>query len=384
MASKDPASRADTPSVELRETGEAIVLRLGGAWRLGRNRPATTSVEERLRHAPPPARLLVDGAGITDWDSTLLMVLLRLARLCAERGVAFGTRGLPEGVERLIQIARAVPPPTEFQTSAAAPGPLERLGASAMTIWRDVLLFLDFVGEVVLALGRFLRGRSRYRKADLLLLVQQAGVDALGIVTLITFLVGLILAFIGAVQLQTFGAEIYIADLVGIAMVRQMGGLMTAIILAGRTGAAFAAQLGAMNANEEIDALRTLGVSPIDFLVVPRILALVLMMPVLTVYAMLMGMLGGAAVAIPVFGISPMEYFYETQSILSEDHFIAGMIYAVTFAALIAVASCLRGIHSGRDAAAVGQATTSAVVTSIVLIVAADAILTIVFDAIDL
>ena len=167
-------------------------------------------------------------------------------------------------------------------------------------------------------------------------------------------------------------------------MVRQMGGLMTAIILAGRTGAAFAAQLGAMNANEEVDALRTLGVSPVEFLVLPRVMALVLMMPVLTVYAMLVGILGGAAVAITVFGITPMEYFYETQSVMATDHFVAGMIYAVTFGALIALASCLRGMQSGRDAAAVGEATTSAVVTSIVLIVVADAVLTVVFDAIDL
>lgn len=372
------------PTVELAEAGDTLVMRLRGVWRLGLPRPDTRAMERRLRATPPPARLRIDGSGIEAWDTTLLAALLRIQRLCEERGVALDLRALPEGTERLLEIAHAVPPATPGTDRAAGPGLTARVGAWALALWDDIQDFLDFVGRVVIAVGRLLRGRATYRRADLLLYLQQAGVEALGIVTLITFLVGLILAFIGAVQLQSFGAEIYIADLVGIAMVRQMGGLMTAIILAGRTGAAFAAQLGAMNANEEIDALRTLGVSPIEFLVIPRLLALVLMMPVLTVYAMLMGILGGAAVAVPVFGISALEYFHETRSVLSGDHFIAGMIYALTFAVLIAVASCLRGMQSGRDAAAVGRATTSAVVTSIVLIVAADAILTVVFDAIGL
>ncbi len=386
MASTDPQPAADTSQAraELRTAGSAVELRLRGVWRLGGTGPAAEPVFRRLRSDPRPTAVRVRGEAIEDWDSALLVFLLRLARWCHQADIPLRFEALPDGVGRLLEIARAVPAAGRRGHRGAAPGLLQGLGTAMLRLWRETLALLDFVGEITLAFGRLFRGKAYYRKADLLLFIQQAGVDALGIVTLITFLVGLILAFIGAVQLRTFGAEIYIADLVGIAMVRQMGGLMTAIILAGRTGAAFAAQLGTMNVNEEIDALRTLGVSPIEFLVLPRVIALVLMMPVLTVYAMLMGILGGGAIAVTVFGITPVEYFYETQSVMSEDHFIAGMIYAVTFAALIAVASCLRGLESGRDAAAVGQATTSAVVTSIVLIVVADAVLTVVFDAIDL
>ncbi len=385
MAASTPGARSARVPVEVTTVGNTVALRLHGDWRLERvGSPAPPAeLTRRLGTAPPPSALVVEGAGVERWDSALLVFLLRLLRLGEEAGVPLVLRDLPDGAARLLEIARAVPP-VQRRGRRTAPGPLQAAGAHALALWREAMAFLEFLGEVVLALGAFLRGRARFRRADLLLFLQQAGVDALGIVTLITFLVGLILAFIGAVQLQAFGAEIYIADLVGIAMVRQMGGLMTAVILAGRTGAAFAAQLGAMNANEEVDALRTLGVSPVEFLVLPRVMALVLMMPVLTVYAMLVGILGGAAVAITVFGITPMEYFYETQSVMATDHFVAGMIYAVTFGALIALASCLRGMQSGRDAAAVGEATTSAVVTSIVLIVVADAVLTVVFDAIDL
>ena len=171
---------------------------------------------------------------------------------------------------------------------------------------------LGFIGEAVFALGAFLRGRARFRRVEFLMLLQECGAQALPIVTLICFLVGAILAFIGAVQLAMFGAQIYVANLVGMAMVLEMGAMMTAIIMAGRTGAAFAAQLGTMTVNEEIDALTTLGLSPMEFLVVPRMLALVTMMPLLTLYGDLLGILGGALIGVTVLEISPVEYFNQT------------------------------------------------------------------------
>jgi phospholipid/cholesterol/gamma-HCH transport system permease protein len=238
---------------------------------------------------------------------------------------------------------------------------------------------LEFLGGASLAFLRLLRGRASFRGSDLALLLQECGAQALPIVTLISFLVGAILAFIGAVQLQQFGAQIYVANLVGLAMALEMAAMMTAIIMSGRTGAAFAAQLGTMQVNQEIDALTTLGISPMEFLVLPRMLALVLMVPLLTVYANLMGMLGGAAISATMLDVSLAVYFHQIQEALTLKYFAQGLIKSAVYGVIIALAGCMRGVQSGRSAAAVGEAATSAVVTSIVGIIVASAVLTVLY-----
>jgi phospholipid/cholesterol/gamma-HCH transport system permease protein len=239
---------------------------------------------------------------------------------------------------------------------------------------------LHFLGEVTLSLLRLLRGRAQYRRSDLLLVLQDVGPHALPIVALISFLVGLIVAYMGAVQLSQFGAQIYIANLVGLGMTREMGALMTGIIMAGRTGAAFAAQLGTMQVNEEIDAFRTLGFNPVDFLVLPRILALVLVMPAMVLYADIVGITAGMFVSVTTFDISTFEYYQQTVRSMEWSHIWVGVIKGTVYGMLIAFAGCLRGIQCGRSAQAVGEATTSAVVTSILLIVIAASLLTILFQ----
>ncbi|MBW2436627.1 MAG: ABC transporter permease, partial [Deltaproteobacteria bacterium] len=237
---------------------------------------------------------------------------------------------------------------------------------------------LNFIGEAFVAFLKFLVGKARFQRADLMLTMQQCGIQALPIVSLISLLVGLIFAFIGAVQLMMFGAQIFVADLVAIAMTRVMGAVMVGVIMAGRTGAAFAAQIGTMQVNEEIDALQTLGISPMEFLVLPRMLALILMMPLLCVYADLMGILGGFIVGVSMLDISTTQYINQTINAMNLYHFFIGIVHALVFGVLVALAGCLRGIQCGRSASAVGEATTSAVVTSIVAIVIATAIITIV------
>jgi phospholipid/cholesterol/gamma-HCH transport system permease protein len=243
---------------------------------------------------------------------------------------------------------------------------------------------ITFLGEACLALARFATGRARLRRADLMVTIQEAGPEAFGIVSLISFLVGLILAYVGAVQLRRFGAEIYVADLVGIAMARQMGPIMAGIIVAGRTGAAYAAQLGTMRVNEEVDALQTMGISPVEFLVLPRMLGLIVMMPLLTVYADIVGILGGAVVGTGMLKVGLLPYWTRTWVAVDLADFAVGLISASVFGVLVAVAGCLRGMQSGRSSAAVGLAATSAVVTGIVFIVVADAILTVIYDALGL
>jgi phospholipid/cholesterol/gamma-HCH transport system permease protein len=236
---------------------------------------------------------------------------------------------------------------------------------------------LAFLGESLRSIVRLVTRKAQYDSVDLFFIIQQVGPQALPIVSLISFLVGLILAYMGALQLERFGAQIYVADLVGIAMVREVGALMTAVIVAGRTGAAYAAELGSMQVNEEIDAFKTLGISPMDYLVMPRLLALVLMMPLLSLYAGLIGIVAGIVISVTVFDISAYEYYQQTLRALDFTNFVIGMLKGTLYGVLIALAGCLRGMQCGRSAQAVGQAATSAVVTSIVSIVIAASLTTI-------
>jgi len=230
------------------------------------------------------------------------------------------------------------------------------------------------------AVSRLIRGRARFRRTDLGLYMQASGVQALPIVSLICFLVGLILAFIGAIQLKLFGAQIYVADLVGIAMVRLMAAIMTGIVMAGRTGGAFAAQLGTMQVNQEIDALKTLGISPMEFLVLPRMLALALMMPLLCLYANVMGILGGMVVGVGLLGLGLVPYYTQTVQAVGLWNLGIGLFSGTVFGVIVALAGCMRGMQCGRSAAAVGESATSAVVTAIVGIIVATAAITVICD----
>jgi phospholipid/cholesterol/gamma-HCH transport system permease protein len=241
-----------------------------------------------------------------------------------------------------------------------------------------------FLGEVLLAAVAALGGRRRYRVQDALRVLADTSARAVGIVCLVNFLVGAILAFVGAIQLRAFGAQLFVADLVGVAMARDMGAIMTAIIVAGRTGAAYAARIGTMQGSEEVDALRTMGLDPVDYLVLPRVVALVLMTPLLVLYANILGMAGGALVGANLPGVSLGQYYARTLEAVSLTDFAGGVFKGTIYGALVAFAGCMRGMQCGRSAAAVGESTTSAVVTGIVYVIAAAALLTLVFHVLDI
>jgi phospholipid/cholesterol/gamma-HCH transport system permease protein len=358
---------------------DTLSLRLSGSWTLQSKLPTAAELQRQLDAETGVQRLIVEARELTGWDSGLVTFLRNMASVCAQRQIAFHLEGLPDGVGRLLALAAAVPERQGARREAGREPLLARLGQAALTTTASAGAVLTFLGEAFLAFLKLLRGQARFRRSDLALLVQECGAQALPIVTLISFLVGAILAFIGAVQLQQFGAQIYVANLVGLAMALEMGAMMTAIIMAGRTGAAFAAQLGTMQVNQEIDALTTLGVSPMEFLVVPRLLALVLMVPLLTVYADLMGMLGGAAIAAATLDVAVPVYARQIQEALTLKACAQGLIKSAVYGAIVALAGCLRGMQSGRSAAAVGEAATSAVVTGIVGIIVSSAILTVIY-----
>ena len=253
-----------------------------------------------------------------------------------------------------------------------------------ITAFEGVKTALEFTGDAVLSFGRILRGQAAFDWRLFWLTMQECSSQALPIVGMISFLTGLIFAFVGAIQLRQFGAGIYVANLVAVAMAREMGAIMTGIIMAGRTGAAFAAQIGSMKVSEEIDALRTLAISPMDFLVSPRLLALFLMMPLLVLYADLVGILGGALVALSFLGISWTQYWNQTIGSMDLVDIATGLIKSAIFGVIVAMAGCERGMKCGNNAAAVGNAATSAVVLGITLIVASDAVIDVIQEILNL
>jgi len=356
-----------------------LQVQVSGRWTLEDGLPSTLEVEQAI-DGDGYTRLCFESDRLEAWDSNLVNVVFRLARACERSGISLDVSGLPKGLRELLELARSAPAHHAAGEHVDDTSFLADVGSESVEFLWSAHEILRFVGGVAMSFGRMLTGRARYRGADFFLILQQVGAQALPIVSLISVLVGLILAFIGAVQLEKFGADIFIANLVGLGMVRDMGAMMTAIIMAGRTGAAYAAELGTMTVNEEIDALRTMGISPIDFLVLPRILALVLMMPLLTLYADLMGILGGALASVTMFDIGAYEFFRQSRSAIDLFDVFGGLFKALVYGAIVAVSGCLRGIECGRSSAAVGVATTSAVVTSIVFIVVACAILTVTYN----
>ena len=353
---------------------DTLVVRVGGDWRITRRHPAW----DEIVTDPPPRRVVLRADQLGTWDSSLALYL-RAARVWSEtHGVELSLEGVPGAAGKLADLLTKKPGP--LAKPASLPGLLSVLGATTIMLWAEAKDLAQLVGECIFSTGRFFRGQAQFRWRDCLSEMQQCGAMALPIVGLISFLVGIIMAYQGAVQLKQFGADIYVADLVGLSVVREMGPMMAAIVLAGRTGAAFAATLGNMQANEEIDALETLGVSPIDFLVMPRIVALFLMMPLLALYSNCLGILGGLVVGASTLDIPASLYWIETKSIIDLSDLGTGLIKAATFGLLIGLSACLRGLQAERSAAGAGRAATAAVVTSTVLIIVTNSIYAVMFN----
>ena len=369
--------QGSAPSLTLVEHERETVLRLTGDWSIAFGPPPDEPVRSHLESLAAGTRIRIDTSSLGDWDSVLPSFVLRVHEMAEARGVELDTQSLPEGAVRLVRLATAVPPRTRERTDPPAPL-LDRIGKATLA-WRDGAEdAVIFLGETTIAFWRLLTGRANVRGQDFWLGVQESGANALPIIGLISLLVGMIQAFVGGSQLALFGAEIFVANLVAIAMLREMGPLMAALIMTGRTGSAYAAELGTMQVNEEIDALRGMGISPIEFLVLPRILALALMMPLLAIYANVFGVLGGAMVGVSVFGISPVTYYEQSLQFIRLQDMAVGVGKAAVFGLLVGLAGCLRGIRSGRDAASVGASTTSAVVSGIVVVIVADFLINVV------
>lgn len=325
--------------------------------------------------------LLVDAHAVEYCDGSGLALLIELGRRQRSAGAAFELDGLA------TEFARQLPAATRLAETGTPPAPrrsrIEQIGKAAARTAADLKHLVSFVGELTLALLAAFRRPAKIRFKDAALAFEASGVDAVGIVGVVSFLMGLILAFQSAVPMKMFGAEIFVADLVALSMLRELGPLMTAIVLTGRTGSAFAAELGTMKVNEEIDALTTMGVDPVRFLVVPRVLAAVVATPLLAVFANFMGLVGGALVFLSL-GFPLVTYIDEVLGILGMADLLTGLLKAFVFGVIVAAVGCLRGLQTGSGASAVGHSTTRAVVSGIFLIVLTDGAFSVIFYALDL
>lgn len=359
--------------------GNTLTVSLSGDWLLGTDLPRPTPVLDQLRSQDELTAIDFDAAELGDWDTGLITALITIQRAAEATGLRIDDDGLPEGARRLMRLAFTVKEREGARRQVLHKSFAERVGDSVIEVWERARELLTFTGELVMSFGRFFRGTATYLRSDLQHHIQDAGAKALPIVSVISFLIGMIYAFVGVMQLNMFGAGIYTADLVAVAMVREMSAIMTAIIMAGRTGAAYAAQIGTMKVNEEVDALVTLGMNPIDFLVTPRVIALIVMMPLLTMYASLMGILGGTAVGVIMLDISMVQYLAQTVQAVDLDSLFGGLFKSIVYGSLVALAGCQQGMACGKSAMAVGQSTTKAVVMGIVLIVVSASVLTVIY-----
>lgn len=357
----------------------ALEVSLSGDWLLGQQSPGPDLILDRLRQTPRPGNVAFASTDLGDWDTALITALMAIHKSAAANGVAIDDSGLPEGARKLIALALAVKEREGARRSADEKGFLQKIGEDTLETWQFCKELATFLGELIQSFGRFFRGTATYLRSDVKQHIQEAGAEALPIVSLICFLIGMIFAFVGVMQLKLFGAGLYTADLVAVAMVREMAPIMTAIIMAGRTGAAYAAQIGTMKVNEEIDALTTLGINEIDYLVTPRVIALIVMMPMLTLYGSLMGILGGAMVGLAMLDVSLVQYVEQTIASLKLNSLFGGLFKCIVYGSLVALAGCQQGIACGSSAMAVGQATTKAVVMGIMLIVVSASILTVIY-----
>lgn len=385
MGKTHSVTSPDAPSLSLDRDGRSLVLRLEGRWNVRTTRRREIdSILGRLDQEAPFDSLRIDMAKVSAWDTSLLVVVTRVQAFCTKHQIQFLRESLPPNVASLIELSEAVP---ERQTGRADRKPHSIpwiIGTNTIRLFEGFGVAIEFVGDVVLSMGRMLRGKAAFDWRTFWLTLEECSAQALPIVGMISFLTGLIFAFVGAVQLRQLGAGIYVANLVAIAMAREMGAIMTGIIMAGRTGAAFAAQIGSMKVSEEIDALRTLAISPMDFLVSPRLLALCLMMPLLVLYSDIVGIMGGSLVGLSFLGLTWAQYWNQTVGSMGLTDISTGLFKSAVFGVIVALAGCERGMKCGNNAAAVGNAATSAVVLGITCIVASDAIIDVIQEILNI
>ena len=378
-AAPQPATQ---PSWSITDVSEGICLTLRGKWK-SLSSDAMRFPENALSsvRAGSGRKLFIKADDLGDWDSSFITFIWNVKQATGRASLAFDCQALPSSAQRLLALLPdKATPPTPHQQNRE--GILARIGGATLGCISEAGTCAALVAEVGRGAVRCLRGKSSMRLKDLLVDIWNAGPSALLIVSIVNFLVGAILAFVGLLELRKFAAEIYVTNLVGIASAREISAIMTAIIMAGRTGGAYAARISTMQGNEEIDALQVTGISIAGYILLPSILSLVIMMPLLYLYGTMVAIFGGFVVSMTMMDLSPIGYWLTTFDGVELNQFIFGFVKALFFAAFIALAACRVGLKAGRSAADVGIAATRAVVIGIVGVIALDAIFAVLANAV--
>lgn len=375
MKSKTITSSQNLSPVQIQQKGDVLLLSFNGNIINYESQDLLKTIQNSFSRGVNHLDFQTDF--LQDWDSSLLVVLYEVLRMAKSNNIHYSLTSLPDNLQQLLNLAFAVDRKPSHSQSEKLPV-IERIGQLAMQFYGQTISVLKYLGAVGGGVWRCLTASSIMRKVDFLAALEECGPQALAIVALISFLVGLILAFVGAVQLQTFGAQIYVASLVTIGMCRIMGAIMVGIIMAGRTGSAYAATIGTMQVNEELDALQTMGLSHIDFLVMPRLFSLLIAMPILTMLADFMGMMGGAFVGVFLMNLPYQEYWKYAFNAFNLSNFSVGIFHGFCFGFIIAICGCYCGLTCGRNADSVGLATTRSVVTAIVWMIVVTGIITVI------
>lgn len=370
----------DGPTIAVHQEGERWTLVCSGRWTTA----TVGRIDTRLRAALPPAQAeaVIDVSAVDALDTAGAWLVYRTLRALKRHAVPVNLIGATAAQASLIE--------TVANNDQPCPGPpparnavvdlIANCGRSTLEVIAEAAALVSFLGQTLTAIGRAILQPRRIRLTALVSHMEQVGLNALPIVGLLSFLIGVVLAFQGADQLARFGAEIFTVNLVGIAVLREMGGLLTTIILAGRTGSAYTAQIGTMKVNEEVDAMRTMGLDPMDVLVLPRVLALMITLPLLTFYADVMGLLGGAIMANITLDISLFQFARQINAAVPFSNLVIGLIKAPIFAFIIGLIGCFEGLRVGGSAESVGRLTTRAVVEAIFLVIVIDALFSVLFS----
>ncbi|MDH3700842.1 MAG: MlaE family lipid ABC transporter permease subunit [Alphaproteobacteria bacterium] len=363
------------------QDGGRLILVAGGSWTIRDAADLESALEEVSPNGVDAAS--IELSGVTEMDTAGAWLVRRTALAFEASGVPIDIRGMADAylpLGRIVELTadcatRPVSIPHNYWRAM-----VERVGRATLEFLDEGKALLNFYGRTVAGFGALVRRPGRLRYTALVNQVELTGLNAIPIVCLLSFLIGIVIAFVGADQLRRFGAEIFTVNLLGVIMLREIGVLMTAIMVAGRSGSAYTAQIGTMQVNEEIDALRTLGLDPMDVLVIPRICGLLISLPILAFLAEIAGLLGGAMMATMVLDVTFTQFVRQLESVVTLNHFAVGMVKAPVFAYIIAIVGCYEGLRVGGSAESVGRMTTKSVVTSIFLVIIADAIFSVIFS----
>ncbi len=383
MTHEEVNSRKILPYFQLHETESSLDLVFGGTWiakyskELAKKKHNITQEVEKLKSC---STLVLDATKVSDWDMSFLSFITHIVKICYEDKVSVEIRNFPKDAERLAKLILDAPRRQGVEKVQKETNFFASIGERTLGIPKKWSRLFRYLHVLCHSFRLFCTGKSTMPKRDFMQAIQECGVDALPIVVLTSFLIGVMLAFTGAMQFALFNAEVYTAAFVTLSIVRIMGPLITSVVLAGRTGASYAAVIGTMQVNEEIDALETFGISVYDFLILPRVLAITIMTPFLCIFSDFFGVLGGYIIGVTLIGVDSHLYIDNMLTFLKMQHIWVGLVHGFVFGIVIGLTGCYKGLFCGRSAEDVGLVTTSAVVDSIVGIVVATAFLTLIFS----